>query len=590
MWWEATGMPRILGIDLGTTNSLCATFEDGQPKLIPNVQGSVLTPSLVGVLADGQVLVGAAARELRVTRPQSCAWCFKRWMGTDREAELNGRKFSAVELSSLVLRSLRHDAEAWYGESVEDAVITVPAYFNDHQRKATRLAGQLAGLNVRRIVNEPTAAALTYGFHDRHARKKLIVIDLGGGTFDVTAMEIFEGTVEIIATAGESFLGGEDFTDRLVSWALARQGRQLETAELRQPLLVARLREECERAKRALYSEERMEIRVPDERGDFAPSATRFELTREDFLALVQPLMERLTRPIAQAVRDARCQPQDFDEVILVGGATRMLPVRDYAAELFRREPMCRHNPDEVVALGAAVQAALIADDAAVEDMLMTDVCPFTLGIAVAKEFGHEHVGGYYLPIIERNTTIPVSREQTVSTLRPNQVSMTIDVYQGESRKVKDNVLLGTLKVTGIPSGPAGQNVQVRLTYDLNGLLELEAVVQSTGQKFHAVFTRHAGDLTPRQIADAIREIQALKFYGGDDVINRQLVLFAERVVSEVAPYERQSLDEAVDQFEQAMSSGDRLFFEGARQALLLLLSTAGHPFQGEGESGQPWN
>jgi molecular chaperone HscC len=583
-------MSRIVGIDLGTTNSLCAVFEDGQPKLVPNVHGDYLTPSIVGVLGDGQILVGAAAREMRVTRPQQCAWCFKRWMGTDRGAQLGDRTFSAVELSSLVLRSLRQDAEARLGGAVAEAVITVPAYFNDHQRQATKLAGEMAGLNVRRILNEPTAAALAYGFHERQAQKKLVVIDLGGGTFDVTAMEIFEGTLEIIATAGESFLGGEDFTDRLAAWILERHGRQLETAELRQPLLVARLRGECERAKRALFDDERALIRLPDDRGEIGPGAAEQELTRGDFAALVEPLIQRLARPISKAVRDARCEPDEFSDVILVGGATRMLPVRAFVTRLFGREPLCRHNPDEVVALGAAVQAALIADDAAVDDMVMTDVCPFTLGVEVVKEFGREQVGGYYLPIIDRNTTIPVSREEVLSTILPNQTTITLDVYQGESRKVKDNVLLGNLRVSGIPAGPAGQGVRVRFTYDLNGILEVEAVVEATGKKFQTVLTRQASSLTPRQIEEAVRKMQALKFYPRDDVANQRLVLFAERVVGESSPFEREGLDAAIDEFERAMSSGDRGIFESARQGLLIILSAIGHPYQEEADGGQRWN
>ncbi|MBW3539248.1 MAG: Hsp70 family protein, partial [Planctomycetes bacterium] len=280
----------IVGIDLGTTNSLCAVFEDGRPRLLRNSVGEVLTPSVVGVLDDGRVLVGAAARELRVTRPERCASCFKRFMGTDKTLSLGGQKFSAAELSSLVLKSLKEDAEKDLGEEILEAVITVPAYFNDNQRKATRLAGELAGLTVRRILNEPTAAALCYGFHDRLADKKILVIDLGGGTFDVTLMEIFEGTLEIIATAGESFLGGEDFTDRLVATLLKHEGLTLEAAELKQPLRVARLREECERAKRRLASDETVTIRYPEENGEFPEKPRTASVSRAKFASVVERL------------------------------------------------------------------------------------------------------------------------------------------------------------------------------------------------------------------------------------------------------------------------------------------------------------
>ncbi|MCA9006661.1 MAG: Hsp70 family protein, partial [Planctomycetaceae bacterium] len=312
-------MTPIIGIDLGTSNSLCAVFENGQPKLIPNAHGSVITPSIISISADDRVLVGSAAKETRVTQPERCAWVFKRLMGTDRKVEIGGHVFSATEMSSLVLQSLKQDAEAYLGVEVHDAIITVPAYFNDHQRNATKQAGELAGLNVRRIINEPTAAALTYGFHDRQAEKKLIVIDLGGGTFDVTAMEVFEGTLEIISTAGESMLGGEDFTDRILSKVLTAQNLQVEIAEVKHPLLVSRLKQECEAAKCTLARETEARIRIPNLQGEMEENAATHTITRDEFLEIADPLVKRLARPIAKAVRDSRIAPQDFDSVILVG-------------------------------------------------------------------------------------------------------------------------------------------------------------------------------------------------------------------------------------------------------------------------------
>ncbi|MDA1212458.1 MAG: Hsp70 family protein, partial [Planctomycetota bacterium] len=353
-------MAPFIGIDLGTTNSLCAIFEDGQPKLIPNAIGQLLTPSVIGVTAADEILVGAAAKELAVVQPDRCMAAFKRLMGTNRRVQIGGREFSAPELSSLVLKSLKQDAEAYLGKAVRDAVITVPAYFNDNQRKATRLAGELAGLNVRRIINEPTAAALKYGFHDRQAEKYFIVIDLGGGTFDVTAMEVFEGTLEIISTAGESFLGGEDFTNRLTAWALESQKLNLETAEMRHPQLVARLRSECEAAKRRLAVESEATIRMPDLNGDIGDDPEILRVTQKQFDTLIDPLVKRLARPIAKAVRDSRRETGEFQNVILVGGATRMNAVRNYVKTFFGVEPLCTYDPDYVVALGAAVQAALI--------------------------------------------------------------------------------------------------------------------------------------------------------------------------------------------------------------------------------------
>ncbi|HVW00332.1 MAG TPA: molecular chaperone HscC [Planctomycetaceae bacterium] len=577
-------MGIIVGIDLGTTNSLCAIFQDGAPKLIPNAHGEVLTPSVVGMLDDGQILVGAPARELRVTRPEQCCSTFKRYMGTDRKLKLGKKTVTAVELSSLVLRSLKEDAEAYLKEPVTEAVITVPAYFNDLQRKATRQAGEIAGFKVRRIVNEPTAAALTYGFHDRNSDKKLLIIDLGGGTFDVTLLEIFEGTLEIVATAGESFLGGEDFTDRLASTVLKTLGQHMETVELKYPLLVSRLRQECEVAKRTFLTEAEARIRVPDEKGEFAPEAKKVKVTRDSFATVVQPLIDRLKGPIGKALRDSNCGPEALEDVILVGGATRMPVLRDFVQDYFKREPLCRFNPDEVVALGAAVQAALIDDDAAVNDMVMTDVCPFTLGVEVVKQFGNRMVEGYYTPVIHRNTTIPVSREEVFGTVAQNQTEINIRVYQGESRRTKDNLKLGELEVKGIPPGPPGQEVCVRFTYDLNGILEVEAFLPQTGRKFSTVLKNNAGALSAEEIEEAVDRMQRLKFYPREDVSNQRLVLFVERLVGEINPELRRPLEEALDMFETAMSSGDRDTFLAAREGLLMVLAQLGVQYDGDHE------
>lgn len=572
----------IVGIDLGTTNSLCAVFRDGVPQLIPNAHGQYLTPSVVGILDDGQLLVGSAARELQITQPQRCASRFKRYMGTDRQLQVADRRFSAIELSSLVLKSLKDDAQQHLGQTITEAVITVPAYFNDHQRKATKLAGEMAGLVVRRIINEPTAAALTYGFHDREAEKHLLVIDLGGGTFDVTLMEIFAGTLEIVSTSGESFLGGEDFTDRLAAAILRKQNVQLETAELKYPLRVARLRQQCELAKQKLHEGEQGEVRVPDNDGELHEKSPKVRIDRATFATVVRPLLDRLAKPIEKALRDGECPPEELDEVILVGGATRMRAFVDYVTDRLEHEPLSRFNPDEVVALGAAVQAALIEDDKAVDDIVMTDVCPFTLGVEVVKQFGSRMQDGYFTPVINRNTTIPVSREELFSTICENQSEVEIHVYQGESRKVKDNLLLGKLSVTGIPPGPAGTPVAVRFTYDLNGILEVEAFIEGTGKRFRTVLTQHASGMSPDEIEKAVRQLQSLKFYPRDDVANKELLLFCERVIKEINPHQRQQLEEAVDALEHAMQLGERETFYAVRDGLLMTLNSLGFHYEGD--------
>ncbi len=564
-----------IGIDLGTTHSLASVFREGRPELIPNAHNDFLTPSIVGVLASGEIVVGATARDLRVTAPESCAWCFKRYMGQDRQVKIAGKTFSPHELSSLVLKSLRHDASAFLGQDITDAVITVPAYFNDHQRQATRLAGEMAGLNVLRMINEPTAAALVYGFHGRDDEKNLCVIDLGGGTFDVTVMEVFEGTLEIRATAGESMLGGEDFTDRMVSTVLSSEGTPLEIAELQQPHRVSRLRGECEKAKRTLAVEEICEIRLPELDGTYAEKPKRFRVSRNDFAQLCDPLMQRVAGPIARAFRDAELKPADIDDVILVGGSTRMHVLKDFVADYFQRPPIAQYNPDEVVALGAAVQAALIEQDAAVDDMVMTDVCPFTLGVEVAKDFGGHYQDGYFQPVLHRNSTIPISREETFSTVSPNQTEVTLRVYQGDARKVKDNVELGELKVKGLPPGPAGSPLYVRFTYDLSGVLEVEGYAPG-GQKFRTVLTNLVQGLSPEQISQAKRRINELKFYPRDDLDNQKLARLAERMLGELHPTQRQSLDEALDMYEDAMARADREIFAQARNTLLMVLSSLG--------------
>lgn len=580
----------IVGIDLGTTNSLCAVFVEGEPRLIKNAHGSFLTPSVVGVMEDEQVVVGAPAREYRVTHPESCCFAFKRHMGTDRKLKLGKKEFSSTELSSLVLRSLKEDAESELGQEIKQAVITVPAYFNDAQRKATKKAGEIAGLRVRRIINEPTAAALTYGFHERNADKKIIVIDLGGGTFDVTLMEIFEGTLEIISTAGESFLGGEDFTDRLVATVLKTMGMQLEQAEMKSPLLVSRLRQECDVVKRAFTEQEEVFVRIPDESGQIQDNCKKVKVTRDSYAKVSQRLMDRLKGPIGKALRDGDSHPDEIDDVILVGGATRMPILKNFVSDYFGKEPLCSHNPDEVVALGSAIQAALILDDAAVDDMVMTDVCPYTLGVEVVKQFGNRMAEGYYTPVIHRNTTIPVSKEESFSTVMPNQTEVSISVYQGESRRVKDNFKLGELKVTGIPPGPAGIEVCVRFTYDMNGILEVEAFVPTSGKKFRTVFTQHAQDLTEDEVEEAIERMQDLKFYPRDQIENQRLVLFVERVIGEISPIHRTEVEQALDMFEQAMASGDRDLFESTRQGLLMMLSSLGIDGMELDESGEAEN
>ncbi|TWT41434.1 Hsp70 family protein [Botrimarina hoheduenensis] len=572
-------MRPILGIDLGTTNSLCAVFRNGKPELVPNVHGDAMTPSVVGVLPSGAILVGAAAKELAVTQPDRVVSCFKRWMGSSHQVELGGLSFSAVELSSMVLKSLHQDALNLLQGEADEAVVTVPAYFNDHQRSATKVAAEMAGLRVRRILNEPTAAALAYGFHEPDAERRLLVIDLGGGTFDVTLMEVFEGTLEILSTAGESQLGGEDFTSRLLSEVLKTQNLQLETAELKTPLYVSRLRVECERAKRTLGTDLEASIRLPDEAGTFPDGGKRVRVSEKAFAKACTPLIERIVKPIERVLRDKELRTGDIDEVILVGGATRMPLLKKLVYEVFSREALMKHDPDQVVALGAAIQAALITDDRAVEDMVMTDVCPFTLGVDTAKHFGSQLQAGYYSPIIHRNTTIPVSREEAYATTHANQTVMHVDIYQGESRRVEKNVKLGELTVTGIPLGPAGQTVYIRFTYDLNGILEVEAYAAGAeDRKVSTIIAQQTAGLGAAEIAAAKERMKALKYYPREDQELQRLLRGAEAFVGEVSPFQREGLEAAIDAFEAALADSNRAAVESARETLLHVLTSLGYP------------
>jgi molecular chaperone HscC len=561
-------MSRVIGIDLGTTNSAAAYLSEQGPKLIPNAVGGTLTPSVVGLDEEGKLLVGQAAREYRVTTPARCASLFKRLMGSDQAIQLPGRKFSAEELSSLILRSLKADAEAFFGEPVERAVITAPAYFNDQQRRATIHAGKIAGLTVERIFNEPTAAALAYGFHEQREDKLLLVVDLGGGTFDVSVVEIFDGTLEVRASSGESLLGGEDFTRALAARLLEGQGTSFERTEMEAPLLVARMLQECENAKCRLSRLESTAVRLPNRQGEFPPDARELSVPRQQFQAWTQHILARIELPIRRVLGDAKLRREDIHEVLLVGGATRMPLFVERITEVMGKAPHSRINPDEVVALGAAVQAGLIARDASVEELVVTDVAPFTLGIQISKQFGAEHRPGYFLPIIHRNTTIPASRVERVGTLHPHQKQLNIFIFQGEGRRVEDNILLGEFEVAGIPPGPAGQEVDVRFTYDLNGVLEVEATIVKTGRRITHVVAKHAKGMSARQIQQAVAEMARLKTHPREEQTNRLLVKRAERVFAELSLEGRQILGQLLDAFEGALEMQEEEAIDSCRAAL----------------------
>lgn len=540
----------IVGIDLGTTNSLVAVWKDGGPRLVPNALGSFLTPSCVGVDDDGQILIGEAARERLQTHPQRTASLFKRHMGSMRTSRLADRDYRPEELSALVLRSLKADAEAFLGEAVTEAVITVPAYFSDAQRKATRVAGELAGLKVERLLNEPTAAALAYGLHDGGTETQFLVFDLGGGTFDVSILEMFDGVMEVRASAGDNMLGGEDFANLLVEQAFANG---IPDKARNDAVFMQRLVARAESAKRDIGASGSASFDVRWEN-----SEANVALDAEAFEKLSQPLMDRLWRPIERALRDARIRAADLNNVVLAGGATRMPMIRALATRMFGRFPVIGLNPDEVVALGAAVQAGLKMKDKALEETVMTDVCPYTLGTGVIKRLDNgSHAEGFYAPIIQRNTVVPVSRVQRFFPVSAEQKAIRIDVYQGESRLVRDNIKLGELDVQVQPGPGHADGVDVRFTYDVNGLLEVEVMVVATGIVQRLVIESGEAHMSPEEIAKRLATLSALKIHPRDTLENRTLLARAERLYEQLLGDMREHVGQMILHFEQTLTTQD---------------------------------
>ncbi|RMM46951.1 hypothetical protein ALQ77_00670 [Pseudomonas corrugata] len=541
----------IVGIDLGTTHSLIAAWRDGAAQLVPNALGEWLTPSVAGLDDEGRMMVGRAALERLQTHPQLTTSLFKRYMGSARLTTLGNRQFRAEELSAMVLRSLREDAERHFGEPVEEAVISVPAYFNDAQRKATRIAGELAGLKVERLINEPTAAALAYGLHQRDNASTFLVFDLGGGTFDVSILELFEGVMEVRASAGDNYLGGEDFDTLLLqAFVAAQAGSAAGPLPLDDTQLFGRLRREAERVRKALGNEPSATFSARQGEDEW-----RHEYTQAAMAELYAPLLTRLRAPIETALRDARIRASELDEVLLVGGTTRMPLIRKLTAGLFGRFPSIQLNPDEAVALGAAVQAGLKSRDAALEEVVLTDVCPYSMGIEISVEYGNKLETGHYLPIIERNCVVPVSKVKRVVTLRDQQKVVLLKVYQGESRQVSENILLGELEIP-VPPMPAGEvSIDVRFTYDTNGLLEADALTVQTGERRNLVIANNAGVLDEEEIAQRLKTLESLKIHPRDEQPNTLLIARLERLYQESRGELRHRVDDLATRFAQMLDT-----------------------------------
>ena len=494
-------MGKIIGIDLGTTNSCVAVMEGGKPVVITNAEGQRTTPSVVAFLKSGERVVGDAAKRQAVTNAEKTISSIKRHMGSDYKVEIDGKKYSPEEISAMTLMKLKTDAETYLGEKVTEAVITVPAYFTDSQRQATKNAGKIAGLDVKRIINEPTAAALSYGL-DNEKEQKIMVYDLGGGTFDVSIIEIGEGVIEVLATAGNNKLGGDDFDDAITKYML-EEFQKKEGVDLSgDKMAMQRLKEAAEKAKKELSSQTVTNINLPfiTATAD-GPKHFDMDLTRAKFDELTADLVEKTRGPVQQALDDAGLTPEEIDKVLLVGGSTRIIAVKDAVKHITGKDPFQGINPDECVAIGACIQGGKLAGDAGAGDILLLDVTPLTLSI--------ETMGGIATHLIERNTTIPTHKSQIFSTAQDNQDAVDINIVQGEREFAKDNKSLGRFRLDGIAPARRGvPQIEVSFDIDANGIVNVSAKDLGTGREQHITITSGTS-LSDEDIERAVKEAQA---------------------------------------------------------------------------------
>ena len=569
-------MSKIIGIDLGTTNSCVAIMEGGSATIIPNSEGARTTPSVVNIKDNGEVVVGEIAKRQAVTNPTSTVSSIKTHMGSDYKVEIFGKKYTPQEISAKILQKLKKDAEAYLGEEVKEAVITVPAYFTDSQRQATKDAGTIAGLDVKRIINEPTAAALAYGL-EKKKEEKVLVFDLGGGTFDVSVLEISDGVIEVISTAGNNHLGGDNFDDEIIKWLVAEFKKENGIDLSNDKMAYQRLKDAAEKAKKELSTLMETSISLPFITMDATgPKHLEMKLTRAKFNDLTRHLVEATQGPTKTALQDANLNANQIDEILLVGGSTRIPAVQEWVENFFGKKPNKGINPDEVVAAGAAIQGGVLMGD--VKDILLLDVTPLSLGIETA--------GGVFTKMIEKNTTIPVKKSQVYSTYADNQTAVTINVLQGERARASDNHSLGNFNLEGIPAAPRGvPQIEVTFDIDANGIVHVSAKDLGTGKENNVTISG-SSNLSKADIERMTKEAEAnaeedKKFQELVEARNKadQLISATEKTLKEnpdkVSEGDKKNIEDAIEELKKAKDGDDR----GAIDAAIEKLSQASHKF-----------